>query len=248
MENKDELRALIEETHNSEAIKHLGRLETLRANFYVFNRNYQELKKLLETLKKGETAFHLWDLRNGQQLDIAINEVLRMLQNYLASAKSLVDQTRVIIRGWYTETNFMHEYEKQVDSRFVGNPLAGFIEDLRNFSLHYSLPLANATFSVKTIDQKTKKAAADFSFVLKKSDLLIWKGWKKGKNFLNAIEDEINIETLADEYYKQILDFHSWLINSLQEIHKDDLLWLAEMRQKTINAMSEEERQARGLA
>ena len=248
MANQDELMALAQEVHNSNALRYQGRLETLGVNFYVFNRNYQELKKLFGAVKNQEKLLQLWDLRNRLQLEITINETLRLLHNFLASAKSLVDQTRVIIRNWYKDTEFLKEYETQVNLRFVNNPLTGFIEDLRNFSLHYSLPVTNANLSVQ-IDQKTGHSITDFSFVLIKPNLLVWTGWtQKGKDFLSAAKDEIDIGNLVDEYYKQIFDFHSWLINSLQEIHKEDLLWLAEMRQKTINAMSEEERKDRGLA
>ena len=63
----------------------------------------------------------------------------------------------------------------------------------------------------------------------------------KGKIFWRQSSDKIDIGNLVDEYYKQIFDFHYWLVNRLQEVHKKDLAWLAEMSQKTINAMSEEE-------
>jgi hypothetical protein len=189
----------------------------------------------------------LWGLRNRRKLETVINETLRLLHNYLASAKSLVDQTRVVIRTWYKETEFLKEYEAQIISRFGNNPMTGFIEDLRNFNLHYSIPVTNATFSIQ-IDKETGLDTFNHSFVLVKSSLLEWSGWtEKGKTFLSASNDEIEIGSLVDGYYEQILDFHSWLVNKLQEIHKEDLAWLAEMSQKTINAMSDEERKARGL-
>jgi len=248
MANHDVLIALSQEVHNSNAIKYEGRIKTLGVNFYVFNRNFQELKKLLEAVKNEERMLDLWNLRNRHQLEIAINEILRLLHNFLASAKSLIDQTRVVIRNWYKDTEFLKEYKAQVHSRFVNNSLTGFIEDLRNFNLHYSLPITNATLSVKITDPKTGQGEATFSFALIKSELLIWKGWtEKGKTFLNTAIDKIDVELLVDDYYKQIFDFHSWLINRLQEIHKGDLEWLAQMRRKMIDAMSEEERKDRGL-
>ncbi len=238
MANHEALIALSEEIRNSNAIKYEGRIETLGVNFYVFDRNYKELRIFLEVVKKQENILNLWDLRNQHKLDIAISEILRLLHNYLASAKSLIDQTRVVIRDWYRETNFTNEYKTQVNSRFVNNSLSGFIEDLRNFSLHYSLPITHAVLSVQITDPKTGKGEVNFSFKLIKSALLIWKGWtEKGKTFLSTSNDEIDIEALSEEYYKQILDFHSWLVQRLQEIHKDDLLWLVQTRQKTINLM-----------
>lgn len=248
MANHEALIALSEEVRNSNAIRYEGRIETLSVNFYVFDRNYKELRKFLEAVKKQENMLNLWDLRNRHKLDIAISEILRLLHNFLASAKSLIDQTRVVIRDWYRETDFINEYKAQINSRFVNNSLSGFIEDLRNFSLHYSLPITHAVLSVQITDPKTGQGEANFSFKLIKSALLIWKGWtEKGKTFLSASNDEIDIEVLSEEYHKQILDFHSWLVQRLQEIHKDDLLWLAQMRQKTINLMSDEEKKDRGL-
>ncbi len=248
MTNEDELLALAKEVHASNALRYAGRIETLRINFFVFDRNYQELKKLINVKDNPRKMHELWDLRNRHQLETVINEVLRLLHNYLASAKSLVDQTRVVIRSWYKETVFLKEYNNQVNSRFKNNLITKFIEDLRNFNLHYSLPITNATFSIQ-LDKDTGQNTLTHSFVLVKSGLLEWSGWtKEGKAFLGELDDEIDIGNLVDKYYKQILDFHSWLVNRLQEIHKEDLAWLAEMRQKTINAMSEEERRDRGLA
>jgi hypothetical protein len=247
MENQDESMKLEEEVINSNAARYQGYIETLNANFYIFSRNYQELTKLLEVTKNEEKMLQIWDLRNRQQLEMLLLEIIRLFHNFLASAKSLVDQTRIVINKRYKDTKFLDEYNKQINSRFVNNPLTGFIEDLRNYNLHYSLPVTNATFSIYK-DQKTCQNAIDYSFVLIKPSLLIWKEWGKGKDFLNEAKDKIDISNLVDEYFKQIFDFHTWLINSLQEIHKDDLLWLAEMRQKIINAMSEEERKFRGLS
>ena len=190
----------------------------------------------------------LWDLPNRHQLNSVIYEILRLLHNFLASAKSLLSQTRVAVPSWYERTDFLKEYYEQVTSRFTNNPITKFIEDLRNYNLHYSLPITHATFSIH-FEKETEKNNMSYSFVLVKSGLLEWSRWsKEGKNFLRNSGDQIDIGNLVDEYYKQILDFHSWLINRLLEVHKEDLAWLAEMRKKTINAMSEEERKFRGLA
>ena len=246
MSNQDELLALAQEINKSDALRYAGRIETLGVNYFVFHRNYEELKKLIDVRNNQGKMLELWDLRNPHQLDIVINELLRLFHNYLASAKSLVDQTRVVVPAWYKDHDFLKEYNDQIASRFAGNPLTGFIEDLRNFSLHYSLPIINATFSFPS-DRETGKSTLFFSFVLAKNGLLVWSRWNKGKAYLSKAGDEIDIGELADAYYRQIADFHYWLVKRLQEIHRDDLAWLEEMRQKTINAMSEEERRDRGL-
>ncbi|MBN8583027.1 MAG: hypothetical protein J0L96_20345 [Anaerolineae bacterium] len=224
-----------------------ARLETLTTNYYVFNRNYQELKKVLDAVKSPKNLFELWDLKNRDKLDIVINEVIRLFHNYLASAKTLVDHTRIVIREWYKDTAFIDEYNKEINLRFENNPLAGFVEGLKNYSLHYTLPFANATMSA-TIKEDGTSDIPDFSFVLYKSDLAVWSEWpKKAQAFLNGSGDEISINQIIEEYFRGVEDFHKWMFQRLNEIHRKDLEWLNDMNEKLINMMSEDEREARGL-
>ena len=39
-------------------------------------------------------------------------------------------------------TPLQEEYGREIQRRFVDNPLCGFIEGLRNYTLHYALPIA----------------------------------------------------------------------------------------------------------
>ena len=224
-----------------------SRLETLETNYYVFSKNYQELEKILDAVKIPKNLFELWDLKNRDKLDAINNEVIRLFHNYLASAKTLVDHTRIVISEWYKNTAFIDEYNKEISLRFENNPLAGFVEGLRNYSLHYTLPFVNATMSATIIEDGTSDIP-DFSFILNKSDLLLWSGWaKKSRAFLNDSGDEISINQIAESYFKEVEDFHKWMFIRLTEIHQKDLEWLRDMNQKMINMMSEDEREARGL-
>jgi hypothetical protein len=247
MSKHDELLALTEEVNKSDALKYEGRIDTLRMSFFVFHRNHEELKKFIGLKDNPQKMMELWDLQNRHKLETFLNELLRLFQNYLASAMSLVEQTRVAVREWYKGTDFLKEYQNQINIRFKENSLSGFIEDLRNYNLHYSLPITHATFAFHSDDTQKGSGTLHFSFVLIKAGLLTWSGWKKGKEYLSNSSGDIDIGKLADEYHKQIADFHLWLVNRLLEIHKEDFLWLEEMRQKTINAMSQEERKSRGL-
>lgn len=132
----DEVFKLQQEVRSSFAYVVRGRLETLQVNYFVFSRNYSELMKLLKSVQVPEKTLDLWSLKNRDKLNIVINEVVRLFHNYLASAKTLVDHTRVLIRAWYRESDFLHEYEGQINSRFTTNSLSGFFEGLRNYSLH----------------------------------------------------------------------------------------------------------------
>jgi len=219
----------------------------LRVNYFVFSRNYRELKKLLDSVQSPEKTLDLWNLKNREKLNIVINEVVRLFHNYLASAKTLVEHTRILIRAWYKEEDFFQEYEEQIEIRFIKNSLAGFIEGLRNYSLHYTLPLANAEMKIN-FEQGGKNPSLDFTFVLHKRDLLYWSDWpKKAKPFLDTAEDEISINGIVEEYFLIVKKFHIWLYDRLMQIHSKDLEWLKEMNKKIIGLLSDEERMDRGL-
>jgi len=247
MVEKDESFVLAQEVHNSFAAKVSGRLETLRINFYVFDRNYQELIRILEGIKNTEVWFKIWDPKNPEALDILLCETARLLQNFLASAKALVEHTQIVISSWYKSTEFLDEYHCQVTTRFRNNPLIGFVEELRNFGLHYSIPVTNANLELKIAEDRSS-TTADFSLVLEKSILLEWSRWtRKGKAYLSTAPDSIDIGVIARDYYQMIKDFHFWMYERLRSLHASELAWLDEMRKRIINSMSEEERQDRGL-
>ena len=118
MPKHDELLALAEEVNKSNALRYEGRIVTLRMSYFVFHRNYEELKSFIGVKDNPKKMLELWDMRNRNKLEIFINELLRLFQNYLASAKSLVDQTRVAIREWYKNSDFLKEYQTQIEYPF----------------------------------------------------------------------------------------------------------------------------------
>ena len=63
-----------------------------------------------------------------KEMHLVLGEVTRKLHNFIASAKTYIDHTRAVIRDWYAGTDFLKEYNKEIEHRFVGNPLTGFIE------------------------------------------------------------------------------------------------------------------------
>ena len=243
MKQQDELSSLIEVVKNSESKKISGRILTLGINFYVFDRNYQEIMKFSDWIEKPEQIMRLWDPKNRNELDVVINEESRLLHNYLASAKSLVDHTRVVINDWYENTEFLKEYDVQIKQRFQDNPVIGFIEEFRNYILHYAIPLTSAA-----IIMDNRHDGIESSFKIDKESLEEWEGWtNKGKAFFEEIQDDIDIKILVTEYYQQIFKFHRWLEQRMREIHSKELSWLSDMNKKIISLMDNSERMERGL-
>ena len=157
--------------------------------------------------------------------------MVRLVHNYLAAAKTLIDVTRKLINDWYRKTDFIIEYKEQIKARFTDNKLAGFIEDLRNYALHYSLPITSLRITFNN-DPLPNEQTERVTFYFEKATLQQWKNWSKGKEYLRIANDEIVIEEFVDKYYQEVLSFHGWMHKRLEEKHKDDLRWLNEMGQR----------------
>jgi hypothetical protein len=120
------------------------------------------------------------------------------------------------------------EYNAEVRSRFLNNPLSLFIEDLRNYILHYSLPITTATVKV-TVDQATGNQSEIAAITLNKSALLQWKKWSKGKKFLDTADDEIAVLDITEQYHHQVTEFHQWMHKAFDTFHATEFAWLKEM-------------------
>jgi len=60
-------------------------------------------------------------------------EIVCLLHNYLASAKTLIDHTRILVEELYKNTDFWAEYEARKKETFIDSPLAQFVQNLRNY-------------------------------------------------------------------------------------------------------------------
>ena len=175
-----EATVLDDEIRNSEAIKYYYRIKSLVLNYYVFFRNFVELDTLFNSFNSPMDIIKIWDENQREKLEQTDNEVVRRLLNYVLSAKALIDYTRNSIKTWYSGTDFERNYQKEIESRFVNNELAGFFEDLRIYSSHYSLLITFPQFTISNMN--TENQVYEHKFLISKEILMDWKNWTKGKN------------------------------------------------------------------
>lgn len=79
----------------------------------------------------------LWDVRNRALMEVFLEEIARRLHNYVASARSLVEHTRIAVRE--TEpvgTPARAQYDERIRVDFADSPESRFVQDLRVFLLH----------------------------------------------------------------------------------------------------------------
>lgn len=199
-------------------------LNALKSTFSIFQKNFSELINWLEPLEDPTESLLRYNQDNMENVSALIAETNRLFHNFLASVKSLIDHTRVIVKRLYSEHEFMKEYEIKLKKDLAKNSLQLFVQRLRNYTQHYTLPILaleisfmeDATFNMK-MDVKALKE---------------WDGWDSAKTYLNALQGDLYIATLAKEYYVLIENFYSWLNKRQEEIHKLDFENLSKMQQE----------------
>ena len=199
-EHEMEQEVLLSEGYRlTQAFEHFARSRRL------LERNYADLKAHLDQFDGliSNPDFTLWVRRHS--VDIFMDEVLRLLHNFVASCKSLIDHSRVFFNRLSKESRPFPGYAEEIKFRFADDPLHQFIVGLREFLQHYRLPgiKTSKTFGSDGVQGKV---------LLSKKDLLCFSGWKsQAKSFLNYAKDDINIVAVLDSYNHKIIQFHTWL-------------------------------------
>lgn len=214
--------------HESQAFQIYLRRVTLDTLLSVFDRNAHELRTFLRDAVKPENTYLFMRREEGV---VILREIIRLFHNFVASAKMLIDNMRPLIRKWYKNTSFLTAYELEVKRRFVNNKLSFFIEDLRNYVLHYSLPVTTAFVRV-TIDPATGQQNEVAHITLNKESLLLWKNWDKGKAFLKQADNEIDLLAIVESYYTQVIEFHVWMHDAFDKFHAEEFAWLDMMEHR----------------
>lgn len=213
---------LSEQIRESEAYQIHIFLGELHTNHYVVARNFDELQKFVATCESPDSYDQLWAVGMKDKLDDAMREVTRLVLNYVASASARVASTRNMMRRRYGTHPFFAVYQSEVNRLFKGNALTGFVEDLRNYSLHYALPIVGGK------QQFDQTGGMRQYFILDRDDLLKsgfdWQ--KKGEAYLKQSSDEIIIRDFTWEHFVRIHNFQAWLERQLHAMHQEELDWL----------------------
>jgi hypothetical protein len=212
----------------SEALQTHYFLRELHTNHYVVVRNFRELHQFLQMAQSPEAFPGLWAAGKRTELEQPMSEVTRLLLNFITAAAARTNSSRRMIKRRYKGQPFLDLYQQVVDHRIKGKPVVGFVEDLRNYSLHYALPLAGAYWRYEQ-DPHTEASTHTQSFTLRKEGLLS-SGFEwsetKGQPYLTQADENIHIQDFAVEYFVIIHNFQAWIEQTLHERHRNELEWL----------------------
>lgn len=111
-------------------------------SYRLFQGNAREFAAFVGRFDTDVTArLELWDVKNSKPFEAFLDEVDRLLHNYLAAASTLRDHIR---RLWQqhppADPALIAEYDQRVREAFAESPVVQFVQRLRNYSTHSQLP------------------------------------------------------------------------------------------------------------
>ncbi len=204
-----------------EAKKRIDLLNHFDYSLRLFEENYQELLSVINFMCNERVGLELFSVVNRWKLREVQTLLGFKLHNYVCSAKSLVDHSRVLYRRVYTENApKFDDYESEVKARFEDNPLSKFVEFLRTYCQHEKLPNigTNMKFDTQSDD------GFIFSVTINSSELLKSSSIKSlPKKFIKDQGNNIDLKSTIETYHSQVKDFYQWVSERQQELHSKDI-------------------------
>ncbi|MGL4497887.1 MAG: hypothetical protein ACRCU2_02400 [Planktothrix sp.] len=229
MEYKTEFGRNFAQLQASSQMEIYRNLQALRASYLVLQKNYDELVSHLDHLNDPRESLLKYSHVQKENLNLLIEESSRLFHNFLASAKSLVDHTRAIINRLYSKNEvkkeykeFKKEYDKKLAADIANHPVQKFVQNLRNYTQHYTLPIPSLQIE---FGQDIKMGV--------RLDVEILKQWDKwdsiSRAYLEDLGDSLCLISLSTEYFFLVQGFYQWLTERQAQIHKSDLEYLQKM-------------------
>lgn len=215
----------------------VNRINQFYLTNYIFTKNYEELLTIIKKQIEPSYSIELMKYENRKECEKFQIKTIRLLHNYITSAISLVDHTRVFVREVYSQNeSFMIEYDDKIKETFANNPLSIFIKCFRQYIQHFQTPIIATVTNITDNEEDLET-----KIVISKKTLLNFTGWKTlAKSYIDSIENNLDIESTIKQYDTLVNGFYSWFENRQSEIHKKDFDEMSQINIRMLDAQIEE--------
>lgn len=226
MSNASDAAKIMRRLKECEGEKISHKIEELHATFFIFSENRKQLLTAIRAFEYPPNITTIWRMENRLALRRLHEEIARLLHNYLASAATLIDHTRIFAHDLYQDKPFYEEYKTKIDDTFKTSELAGFIKGLRNWMLHKGLAPTVAKLSGGGMTTSPLS-----TIVLSYEKLKTWDRWDtRAKAYIANLNSDPKLHTLVSSYGSLVESFYEWLENRIQEIHASAFQELDELQ------------------
>lgn len=202
------------------AVREFHDVLALRRILDVWHLNWGELTRLLEAVATTEQLGMelVQNLRAPLVRDATHQVTTQRLHNYVAGTMSVVDHVRRLMKGRSGTT--ADEYERRRVEVTADN-IIPFVQDLRNFILHRTVPGFAARVSLGDGEQQP---AMRTELGLDRSQLLEWGGWKaRSRAFLSGQADLLELRPIIARHGQLIGGLNGWLLTRLAKDNEPGL-------------------------
>ena len=155
--NFDDFLKLISEIEQSEGERVYREIDKVKASVRLVKRNYDDLVNFLNAFGRQETIPIIWDEKNRDLRLRAIEEVDRLLHNFLASAFTLVDHVRRHRTHLYRDHSFNAEIDTKIHTRVLSHPHHRIAQGLRDYCIHVSLAPVSINLSFQKDQMRSRQ-------------------------------------------------------------------------------------------
>lgn len=142
------------------------KISTLMKTARIFLRNNEELTIHLRKHSTSQSLVTYWGPAKKSLQDSEFDELIRLVHNYFAAVKTMVDHSRVSCRALLMG-KALKAYEMKAESEFGDDPFCNFVQNLRNYIQHCSHP----AFSVQ-VDNVARRIGYQVSL----QEIVEWSG------------------------------------------------------------------------
>ena len=182
-------------------------------SWHIFEGNYEDLRASCHELANPEAEYRINEIRwiMDEDAHLKMLDIERKFHNFLASAKTLVDHTRVLMNNYSeTETQFYEAFEAR--RKEIGNSsTVKLCHDLRNYFLHQRNPINLYCYHNTLYEDENIMVQRGFVRITKESLREYSKWSKESMREIDLLEHPLDIKELADRYFKKISEFNSWV-------------------------------------
>ncbi|MBS0193861.1 MAG: hypothetical protein JSR34_06415 [Proteobacteria bacterium] len=232
MSTPSEVNSLYRQIADSAGMRYLNGAHSRSFSFNIFQMNALELIEASRRVRDPELGLSLMLEKNREAGQQAHRELNRHVHNFVSSALTLVEHTRIFMRENYESTEIHKAYENYVESTFATEPVANFVQGLRNYMLHRGLPSSHMFLSFQSNPGATDGSATQETGVrYDTASLLEWNKWKQpARRYLEESGVNLDIHRFVEDYLVLVNRFHAWLGTALQAHHQTDLQELAQLQ------------------
>lgn len=131
-----------------EKISH--KIEEPHATFFIFSENRKQLLTAISAFEHPPNITTIWKVENRLALRRFHEEIARLPHNYLASAATLIDHTRIFAHDLYQGKPFHDEYKNKIADTFKTSELAGVYQGTSKLDA----PQTTCTHSCETLRRR----------------------------------------------------------------------------------------------